>query len=442
MSLLIPVETGADEFDDFVVTEFELGDKNYFILSNKREPTEKIRVLFPFECKDIAAPYTVQTYLFKNKHVSQNDVIELKISPLEKVEIKKEEGKKDKVKSFRIGYIFMLNALLEPENSPFNEHTFSFAYYSFEKLVSGEASCKPKIPHEKKDEYNLADFYETELSCVVICDQNTESVQGFNFEHYLFDLFLYGFSYVMDQNKKIRINNSAFIADKFETIKSTSSVDKQGLNITKAPFTQSEISYPITLIKSLISEESHFLTRFHTLYQVFEMLIDDILKSEIKLQICAGTEDLPGHKLKEKVSKLATEGYRVNLLITRYSKTSTELTLPLTEKLREVLTHINPLYQESGEQEPRTEVDDTENGEDKTEIQATKLAGLIVKLRNDLVHNYRSLHSDPLKRSVKELLVTDIVDDLELVCCEVLISFGRQERRKIVPQERTSIAVD
>lgn len=426
MSISIPVETGADEFDDFVLTEFELGTQNYFILSNQNDPAEKIRLLFPFECKDIAAPYTVQTYLFKNKHISQSDVIELKIPWLEKSSVMKKDEKKGETKALRIGYIFMLNSLLEPENLPFNKHAFSFAYYAFEKLVSGETSCKAKVPHEKKDLYSLADFYDTELSCTVVCDQNTERLEDFNFEHYLFDLFLYGFSYVSDQNRTMRTNNSAFTTNKFATIKSTSSTGKQFLTLTKASFTHSETSYPFTLIKSLISEESHFLTRFHTLYQIFEMLIDDILKSEIKLHICAGTEDLPGHKLKEKVSKLATDGYRVNLLISRYSKTSAELTIPLTQKLKEILTHINPLYQEAGDQDLDAEPDN-----DKTNIQATKLAGLIVKLRNDLVHNYRSFHTNLLKKSAKESLVTDIMDDIELVCCEILNTFGwRPEREK------------
>ncbi|CAM3928276.1 hypothetical protein MUGA111182_17745 [Mucilaginibacter galii] len=429
MSLLIPVETGSEQYDEFRFTEFECGDQNYFILSNTNDPAEKIRILFPFGLTSIAAPYTVSVNLFQNQQITQSDVIELKLTSIGNGKDSEINGivQKEKVKAFRIGYIFMLNALLEPTNSPFNEHSFSFAYYAFEKLMSGEASCAAKAPKEKKDEYSLSEFYDVELSCVVICDQNTDKVSDFNFDHYLFDLLLYGFTFVSNQYQKIRVNASDFISSKFQTIRDTSAVGRLFLTLRKAPFTHTEISYPIILIKSLIAEESHFLTRFHTLYQIFEMLIDDILKTEIRLQICGNTEDLQGHKLKAKVSKLATDGFRVNLLINKYSKTSDGLTTPLTEKLYKMATHINPLYRETSQTSEETEEFESD---EENDTQSTQLAGLIVKLRNDLVHNYRALYSNEQERSTKESLVTEIVDDLELVCCEILVTFGRKSERK------------
>lgn len=429
MGLLIPVEAGADDLNTFEPTEFERGEENYFVLSNVDDRDEKIRILFPFNFEKVASPYTVTVNLFRNHRIAQSEVIELRLPPKENSQA--EFGgnvREGKAKSFRIGYIFMLNALLESENSPFDNHSFPFAFYTFEKLVYGEAGCLARIASEKKDVYSLSEFYDSDLSCVVVCDQNIAHIPDFDFDHYLFDLLLHGFTFVGDQNQKMRTNGSPFLATQFEAIRSRSPIGKLALTVDKAPFAHREISYPITLIKSLIAEETHFLTRFHTLYQIFEMLIDDILKAEIRLQICEITEDLPGHKLKDRVSKLATDGYRVNLLITRYSDISEGLSVPLTEKLRQMAIHINPLYQESGEglTDGEQKVADTS----VISTQSTQLAGLIVKLRNDLVHNYRALYTDVAQRVAKEALANEIVDDLELVCCEILITFGRKPDRE------------
>jgi hypothetical protein len=399
VSLSISKDVGSNETDEFRLTEFEFAENNYFILSNTNDANEKIRIEFPFKCENIAAPYSATIYLFKNSHISQNDVIELRIS--------------DSINgNGRVGYIFTLAALLDKENSPFNEHSFPFAYYGFEKLVEGMTNCKPLLPSEKKEEYKLSDFYKEDVTCVVLCNENTQRETEFNFDNYLYSLYKYGFIYLENQEKDLISNNLSFIKANFNSIKENSHAGRQALKISKTKIDLAKEIYLTILIQSLISDQIHYLAQFHIHYQVFEILIDEILKNELILQVCSTTEELPGFKLKEKVSKIATDGYRISKLLSKYSNINNDFGIYFVEQLKKVFSLIL--------ETPIVNISD----EDRD---SNMLAELTYKLRNNLVHSYRKIYAITLNDNDFALLLIDVLDCFKYLICEIISTFDKPQ---------------
>jgi len=397
VGLFIPKDIGSEEYDEFILTEFELSEDNFFILSNSNDYDEKVRIKFPFEAKNIASPYTASVYLFDNQYISQNDVIELRISG-------SQNG------NGRIGYIFTLASLIDAANSPFNEHSFSFAYYGFEKLVEGTTSCTPLLPKAKSEEYQLTDFYKDNLSCIVLCNENTQRETDFDFDAYLFNLYQYGFVYINDQQKKLLTNKLVLINDKFDSIKVNSTAGNLSLKIKKTILDLNNESYLGVLIKSLVEEDNHYLTRFHTFYQIIEILIDDVLKNEIKIQIRNISIEMPGFKLKEKVSKIATDGYRINQLLTKYCSINNEFGKSFSEKLKTFFSLIAI----------STSVEENDENENDNLIE---LASLIYKLRNNLVHNYRAFFKFSSGENDLQSLLMEILEYFQYLVCEIILTF-------------------
>lgn len=393
MSLQIPKEDNSTEIISFSFSNIETSEKNFFVFKNDDGSEEEIRVEFPFSFENIPPNYTVSVYSFKNQYYSQNDLIEIRTS-----EMKSNSG--------RIGYSFMLLSLLDKENNIFNEHTLPFAYYAYLKMLSGECILKQKIPLTKKDIYSLKDFYEENLVLFVLCDQLTNEIAEFSFDDYMYYLFTHGFVYVNIKDKQIDFNSLTLIKDNFTAIKSNYHNNKYSWRIKPAQrFLRDEI-YPTMLIKELITEKHYFLSKFHILYQVIEMLIAEVLKNEIMLTVGNGQRNLSGYKLKEVLSKLATDGYRITKLFNAYSKIPSGFDKLMIEKLKEFFSEIQvnlPL--------------------DSDNLISNKLSSLVYRHRNNLVHNYRIVHKDPKKLENYLKLLDEINFFLEYLVFEILCSF-------------------
>ncbi len=392
MGLLIPKEDNSNETASFSFLTFVQEDKNYFVLSNEDGSGEQIRIEFPFAVQDVPAGYTVSIFIFKNQYYSQNDLIELR-------------AKEKVTQSGRIGYAFSLRSLVDRDNNIFNEHTLPFAYYAFLNLISSNTVIDSKIPKKKSDVYSLNDFYDEGLVLIVLCDQLTQEIQEFSFDDYLYLLFIFGFVYVDTNDKQIAFNNLSIIKENFESIKSNFYNGRYSWKISAAPkFLRDEI-YPTILAKQLITEDHYFLSKFHILYQVIEILIAEVLKNEIDLTVGNKGKNLPGYKLKEVLSKLATDSYRINRLLNEYSKIPSGFDHLMTSKLKEFFDemkiHLPSDYEKI----------------------SNRLSQLIYKYRNNLVHNYRIIHKDTDRLSIYLKLLEEINSFFEYLVFELLHTY-------------------
>lgn len=405
MPLLISKEDNSTETNSFSFSNTETAEKNYFVFKNDDGSGEEIRVEFPFSFENIPTGYTVSVYSFKNQYYSQNDLIEVRTNEKES-------------NSGRIGYSFMLRSLLDKENNIFNEHTLPFAYYAYLKMLSGECVLKQCIPSKKQDTYLLSDFYEEDLVLFVLCDQLTNPISEFSFDDYLYYLFTHGFVYVNIKEKQIEFNNLSIIKDNFEVIKRNYHDGRYSWRIKPAQrFLRDEI-YPAILAKKLITERHYFLSKFHILYQVVEILIAEVLKNEITLTVGNGQTNLSGYKLKEVLSKLATDGYRIAKLFNAYSKIPSGFDSLMIDKLKEFFDEIQ-VHLPSDNDEPIS----------------NKLSSLVYKHRNNLVHNYRIIHKDTERLDHYLKLLEEINSFFEYLVFELLYSFHKPT--SITPEEVT-----
>ncbi|WP_026967511.1 hypothetical protein [Algoriphagus terrigena] len=395
MPLKVPIE-GSSDFSEFSFSHFEQNGSNYFVLNNDDGSGEQIRIEFPFSIDKIPLDYTVSLFAFRNIYYSQSDLIELRLH--EKV-----------AESGRIGYIYLLSALVDRENSNFNKHTIPYVYLTYLKLITGINPFKEIIPTTQSDIYKISDFYNDDLVITAICDQLVVDVIDFSFDDYLYLFYTHGFIYVEDVLTTTNYNPIPFVKENFESIKESLYNGRYSWKIIGASKTLRSEVYPSVLIKRLISEKHYFLSKFHILYQVIELLISDVLKNEIMLTFNNLDNEVSGQKIKETFSMLATEGYRIKLLINSYCKHTIGFDTVMIEK-------INHFFSEIRVNLPESDGDSVSN----------KLSSLIYKHRNNLVHNYRVIHQEGDRVNMYLVLLDELNSYFEYLIFEILHSYKRR----------------
>lgn len=395
MPIQVKSNSPEKEYDKFGSPSFIQDDVNYFLLANEEDPNEVIRVNFPFDVPAITRGYSVSVHAFKNTHFNQNDIFEVRFD-----ERANESG--------RVGYLFSLKAMEDKMNSNFNKHVLPYVYYAFEKLLTGDAAIKPNAIENKNEILQLKDIYNEDVTLLVLCNEYTQEIVDYQIEDYLYQLYLLGFVYI-DTNKHIVFNEIDFIKDNYNSIKVDIYKGRYIMRLSAAPkFLRNEI-YPKKLVSSLVSDGHYFLTRFHTLYQVIELLIGFVLKREIEMNISLKQDTLTGYKIKEKLGEISTEGYRIKKLINEYAK--------IDEGFKNLFVDELKVFFQSIE----LKVDD-----ENQEGHLTKLSTLLYKHRNNLVHNYRIIHKTDQTLYLDQL--NNINDYLECLVFQLLLKYRNPEK--------------
>lgn len=254
----------------------------------------------------------------------------------------------------RIGSIVPLQALNSLEHGKIKSYNIRYYYCIFEKILKNEFEffCDVNHPRIEKDIYTFEDFFGKD--CVAILMRNE-----YSFDDFIISLHMYGY----------------FFAD-------VNNISKEKILIPRPPSEKIVIyknlhsNYFLELYKSnLLILDQHHLTTFHLLYQIIEMLIEKIYSLEIKdIVNTISSGDFNPSNIKDDMSNMSKELYRINLLFSNYL-----VLFPALQPYWELTT---------------SELDNKINTYlQKNEIKITKtgLPDILYLLRNSIVHSYSKL---------------------------------------------------
>jgi len=242
----------------------------------------------------------------------------------------------------RIGWVFPIQSLVSDSHSFFdNDHFLKYAFVAFYKLCTNDCNVRSNIVtfNRAKSEYELLDFYEHDDVVVIISKQKIASIPEFNITNYMPSLFKFGYCIVTANNYGQNYYNSqedAYreVSSQF-AIRQTSEVLKKDVYINE-------------LFQSILQTESHPLVRFLLLYQVIEVLIENIFQREVdnccnELKAFQNGSPTVFHKLREKLIELAQEKRRINKLfiVGTYIKEKVERD-GLKQACQELIKAVNP----------------------------------------------------------------------------------------------------
>ncbi len=229
------------------------------------------------------------------------------------------------VKNQRIGWIFPFQALISDLHD-YSENKF-FLRYAFVTVYLLLNNIKSYNEKEFSFEILLQDFYNENVSLLVIDCDNISKIEKFNIDDYTVSLYKNGYSY----NGRGNVQSEIDIIDKRLNLKSISNELKS-------------ISYLDNLFKNEIPKERESFARFHTYYQIIEILISIVFKDKFRKYVNdlkIDSDDLL--QKKEKLGDLTLEKRRVVWLFYEYVNISSNLLLDLNESCEKILikNHIH-----------------------------------------------------------------------------------------------------
>ena len=209
----------------------------------------------------------------------------------------------------RIGWIFPIQALLSDQHDyAGNKFFLRYAYVAVWLLLN---NIKSENEQEISSEIFLDDFYDNSLTLLVLDNENISRLEGtFGIENYTISLYQYGYSWSGRGNLDSQIEKP----DKIIHLKS---IDKE-LQQTK---------YIYTMFEKEIPKIQEAFARFHTYYQIVEILISIVFEDKFKTFVDLlknSKESL--FEQRDKLGNMILEKQRVKWLFAEY------VSIPQTEK--------------------------------------------------------------------------------------------------------------
>lgn len=287
------------------------------------------------------------------------------------------------------------NSLKLEENKTKKFFYEKVAYPAFRKLVEDSLIHKPA--EVGKTEYKILDFYDEETVVLIVSKTKLEKLSPLKIEDFIPDFFKWGYVLIHKEDDfyiiEVNQQNPHSILDEKKTFE----------KIKVEPLSKmlrNEV-YITELFKNVLKVKLHPLVRFHLLYQVIELLINQIGIQQFNDNVAALTDlqnikpsDLRSvHEIKdllERIRKLdvPNEQERINKLI--------------DEKCKLKKVDYQGFYKH-----------------DLIDDNNTELPKQIYKLRNLLVHGYYSLFSkdkdidkkiDLINRELEKLIVDIVIN--------------------------------
>lgn len=209
----------------------------------------------------------------------------------------------------RIGWIFPLQALLSDQHDyAGNKFFLRYAYVAVWLLLN---NIKSENEQEISSEIFLDDFYDNSLTLLVLDNENISRLEGtFGIENYTISLYQYGYSWSGRGNLDSQIEKP----DKIIHLKSIA----KELQQTK---------YIYTMFEKEIPKIQEAFARFHTYYQIVEILISIVFEDKFKTFVDLlknSKESL--FEQRDKLGNMILEKQRVKWLFAEY------VSIPQTEK--------------------------------------------------------------------------------------------------------------
>ena len=201
----------------------------------------------------------------------------------------------------RIGWIFPIQALLSNQHDYIDNQFFlRYAYVAFWLLLDDIKSIDEK---EISSEIFLEDFYDDSLTILLLDNENISRLEEvFNIEYYVVSLYQYGYSRSGKGNLE-------------------SQIDRPDKRIHLKPIAKElqQTKYIYTLFEKEIPKTHEAFARFHTYYQIVEILISVIFEDKFKKfvnQLEKSVESLFDQR--EDLGNMILEKQRVKWLFSEY----------------------------------------------------------------------------------------------------------------------------
>lgn len=295
----------------------------------------------------------------------------------------------DKDKDKRIGWIFSISNLESKDESLIaDEHLNVYKLAAYHLLL--QANEIDIIVDHLDDVPKISDIYPKDSIFMVISGTYLLSTNDFSIHNYLPSLSKYGYYIKNDYNNTVKISSRNDFCLKFR--------GKNKIYLTASKFNVKDFRFINDLFSKHMKSISYPLLRFHMLYQVVEFymtsffdkeskrIIDDfILNNSNKNDFIESIGEIKGEK--PRVKKIISE---VDSLKNRIDFDSVRLT---------------------------NECKDFLYLHDKKTVGC--LGELVYRVRNLVVHEYRSIHSSDINLfesiiSEIELLIINIIENKEL----------------------------
>lgn len=375
-------------------------EKNCFILGNSNTGDTGVKVEFiftpSFQFNDIVSSYKEvnevfeEAYLFKNQHFSQSKIIELRTTSSSD-----NDGK--------LGYFFTINSFIDIDNQILFPNKFlrTAAYRAYVSLLKGEVKCKLKVPSFSNSDLTLSDFYDETDILLILSKIFYKKVKNFNFvNQYLYPLKNFGFVITEDLSNQIFENEYEIVKNRFYEL-NDNDAEYHILKISPVSNLIQEINYFDVLIRKLIPTLSiHPVIKFHYLYQVIEILIDFVLKNEIKKQIVNEIDSFSSYQLQQKINDLTSVPKRINFIFNNYSDIDNNIKDDIARDLIEYVHIFNGVAKE------------------KTELEI-----LFYAFRNGIVHDHKEIYTSKISLPENIDKWNNIMDKIEFLIIEVISKF-------------------
>lgn len=392
--LLVKETLPSTDVHQFKLSSILIDDKISFELTSETYAGVNINFTIEYPKAKIPTGYSVSVHLFKNKHFSQKDIIDLRVK-----EISGNSGK--------IGYFFRLDALFEEDVLQLNPHIYPYAYYAIEHLFLSEITLQTKAYELNSNPPLISDFFDEDTIILVICNEYANVVNDFTISNYLAPLFLNGFV-KFEHTKGIDVfNENDLIKNNFDGIKNISRPDgAYVLKITSPIELLTKETFIPYLYQYLLQYKSDTITRFITLYQIIEISISKIFHLKVQTKVCANLNSLTSFQLKEFLGDIQKEKSRIVALFNDFARPSAHLENQLKDAIKDFFIHvIDPDYSDPVKNAQYT------------------LADVFYDYRNKLVHNYRLIHTPGIDSQLTQSKMELINELTEIFISQIISNF-------------------
>lgn len=392
--LLIKDSLPSTGVHQFSLSNVLIDNKISFILTSETYSGVNINFTLEYPKSKIFSDYSVSVHLFKNKHFSQKDIIDLRVK-----EIAANSGK--------IGYFFRLDALFEKDILQLNPHIYPYAYYAIEHLLSSNVNLQTKTYELNSNPPSITDFFDDDTIILVICNEYANVINDFTITNYLAPLFLNGFVKFENTIAIDIFNDSDLIKDNFNGIKGIKRPDGAFVLKLNSPIEllAKETFIPY-LFQHLIQYKNDTITRFITLYQIVEISISKIFHLKVQTKVCNNLNNLTSIQLKDFLGDIQKEKTRIVALFNEFARPTTPLENQLREAIKDFFIHVlDPDYS------------------DPIKIDQFTLADIFYDYRNKLVHNYRLIHTPGIDNRLTQEKMELINDLTEVFIAQIITNF-------------------
>lgn len=392
--LLIKDTLPSTDTHQFKLSSVLIEDCISFSLTSETYVGVDINFTLEYPKTKIPTGYSVTVHLFKNKHFSQKDIIDLRVN-----ELLGNSGK--------MGYFFRLDALFEKDVLQLNPHIYPYAYFAMEHLFSSETSLQTKTYELNSNPPLITDFFDEDTIILVICNEYANVINNFTISNYLAPLFLNGFV-KFENTKGIDVfNENDLIKINFEGIKNIARPDgAYVLRLTSPIEMLTKETFIPYLYQYLLQYKSDSITRFITLYQIIEISISKIFHLKVESKVCANLNSLTSFQLKKFLGDIQKEKTRIDALFNEYARPSAPLENQLKDSIKDFFIHVIDLdYTDPLKNEKYT------------------LADIFYDYRNKLVHNYRLIHTPGIDNQLTQNKMEFINDLTEIFISQIISNF-------------------